>query len=304
MVQCYEFDLEEDLCKSTDSLELKSLLEAVQEEIIEQYKNNHDFLDSVIYGMDMDDAFLFILKIIIEKMKKNSNQMLFGVCFSEEGDLLGQWREYAEKGTGLAIGFDTNWFQKLCKNDDFRFSKVIYGYKKESRDVIKKYASSIYDELLRVMIEERTKDIVEGLYGASYMMELDRKCICQESIFIKREEYKNEREWRFILNKDELYKSRDDWEYFYHWKKDEVENNENRFQKLLPNGMDFMVRNGKIMPYLDLKYDLNEDNLPIKKIIIGPNCKVYELDIYHLLNFFGFDGDEIEIMKSNSSYCL
>ena len=30
-----------DLCKSTDSLELKSLLDAVQEEIMNQYRNNN-----------------------------------------------------------------------------------------------------------------------------------------------------------------------------------------------------------------------------------------------------------------------
>lgn len=293
-----------DLCKSTDSLELKSLMEAVEKEVAEQYRTNNDFLESVIYGMNMDDAFFFILKMVMTKMKKNSDQMLFGVCFSEEGDLLDQWRKYTDKGTGLAIGFDAGWFQELCKNDDFRFSKVTYGYKKENEDIVKKYAISIYNEMLTAIVEGRTKNIVEGLYGASFIMELDRKCIYQDSVFIKKEEYRNEKEWRFILNDEGTYKSRDDWDVYYNWKRSDFNKSNDRLQKLIPNGMEFLARNGKIIPYLDLKFDLDEDNLPIKKIVIGPNCKVEELDIYHLLEFFGFDGDEIEIIKSKSSYCL
>lgn len=292
-----------DLCKSTDSLELKSLLRVIQEEVMKQYRNNNDFIDSVIYGMDMDDAFSFMLQALISKMEKNSDQMLFGVCFSEEGDMLGQWREYADKGTGLAIGFDSGWFQHLCEDDMFMFSKVAYGYEEENADIVTGYASSIYNEMLTAMIDGKSRDIVEGLYGATYFMELDRKSIYQDSIFIKRNEYKGEREWRFILNDENTYKSYDEWNVYYNWKNDNGAYG-NTIQKLIPNGMEFMVRNGKIIPYLDLKFDLDVDSMPIKKIVIGPNCKVEKLDIYHLLEFFNFDGNEIEIVKSESSYCV
>lgn len=292
-----------DLCKSTDSLELKLLLDAVQKEIMNQYRNNHDFLDSVIYGMDMDDAFSFMLQMLISKMKSNTDQMLFGVCFSEDGDLLGQWREYADKGSGIAIGFDTEWFERLCENDMFKFSKVTYGYKKENEDIVKKYATSIYNEMLTAMVEGKSKDIIEG-YSATYMMDLELKCIYQDSLFIKKPEYENEREWRLILDDEETRKSYDEWNVYYNWRKDSTEICDETIYKLIPNGMEFMVRNGKIIPYFDLKFDLDENDLPIKKVIIGPNCKVDERDIYHLLEFFGFDGDEIEITRSKSSYCV
>lgn len=65
-----------------------------------------------------------------------------------------------------------------------------------------------------------------------------------------------------------------------------------------------MTRNGKIIPFLDLKFNSAEKNIPIKKIVIGPNCKVDELDILHLLGFYKYDFDEIEIVKSKSSYCV
>lgn len=37
------------------------------------------------------------------------------------------------------------------------------------------------------------------------------------------------------------------------------------------------------------------------KNIIGPNCEVSGGDIFHLLEFYGFDGNEIEIVNSDSS---
>lgn len=288
-----------DLCKSTDGLELKSLLDAVQKEVMNQYRNNDNFPNSVNYRKDIDGAFSYRLEKLISKMKNNMDQMLFGICFSEEGDLLGQWREYADKGAGLAIGFDVNWFQSLCENNIFKFAKVAYGCKKENEDIVKKYATSIYYEMLEV----NEKNIVSDMYEANYMIELDQKCLYQESIFIKSNEYENEKEWRLILDDENTYKSYDDWCEYYNWDKSRIETSEDIY-RLVPNGMEFMVRNGKIIPYLDLKFDTEEDNYPIKKIVIGPNCKVDELDIYHLLEFFGFDGREIEIVRSVSSYCL
>src|ERR1022692_3736988 len=36
-----------------------------------------------------------------------------GFCLSEEGDLLSQWRGYAENATGVAIGFSTEYLNLL-----------------------------------------------------------------------------------------------------------------------------------------------------------------------------------------------
>lgn len=293
-----------DLCNSTDRLELKSLLDAVQDEIMNQYRFNDDFLDSVIYGMDMDDAFSFMLQILISKMKNNIDQMLFGICFSEEGDLLGQWREYADKGTGLSIGFDVKWFENLCEKAIFKFSKVQYGYIKEHDDIVKKYAVAIYNDMLKAIVRGETKEIVDESSSAPYMIELHKDCLFQDSIFRKGCEYESEKEWRLILDDEQTCKSYDEWNIYYNWKNDNSEFRQNLIYKLIPNGMEFMVKKGKIIPYLDLKFDLDKKNIPIKKIVIGPNCKVNELEIFHLLEFFGFDGTEIEIARSRSSYCL
>lgn len=62
-----------------------------------------------------------------------------------------------------------------------------------------------------------------------------------------------------------------------------------------------MERNGKIVSYLDLKYD-TMDEMPVKEIILGSDCKVGENDVYHLLGFYGYDVDDINILRSKLSY--
>ena len=114
-----------DLCSSNDKAEMKILFSNLKNEILNQYRKREDFFETIIYGMDVDESFDFILKRMIYKMNNDINQMLFGTCFSEKGDLLGQWREYADKGTGIAIGFNIEWLQKLGNKNPFKFSKIV-----------------------------------------------------------------------------------------------------------------------------------------------------------------------------------
>lgn len=290
-----------DLCKSTDRLELKSLLDAIKEKVMERYRKEDDFCESVIYGMNKEEAFAFLVDRVVEKIKNDTDQMLFGVCFSENGDLLDQWREYADKGTGLAIGFETKWFDNLCENKPFKFSKVTYGYKCENKKIVRNFADELYEEMIYAMVRADTNRIINDNMCLSHLVQMS---IYLESIFIKREEYRNEKEWRLILDDESTCKSYDEWDFYYNWKDKCDKYDENNIFKLIPKGMEFMPKNGKIISFLDLKFDLEEENLPIKKIVIGPNCKVDELDILHLLGFYKYASDEIEIIKSKSSYCL
>ena len=290
-----------DLCSSNDKAEMKILLGDLENEILNQYRKLDDFLEAVIYGMDIDESFEFILKRVISKMDNNINQMLFGICFSEKGDLLGQWREYADKGTGIAIGFNLEWLQKLSNNDSFKFSKVNYEYSKDST-LIKEHAFQIYCEIIRAMENGKTKELIDESRYLPYMISLQKECLFFESVFQKGKEYKSEEEWRLILDDEETRKDYPEWNIYYNWKNKDLSFCKEKIYSLIPNGMEFMVKSGRIIPYLDLKFDVDKNNLPIEKVIVGPNCKVNILDIYHLLQFYEFDADKIEIKKSKSSY--
>lgn len=99
---------------------------------------------------------------------------------------------------------------------------------------------------------------------------------------------------------DEIEKTRDDWECYYNWK-DEKLDSDNIIYKFFPNALEFMERNNKIVSYLDLKFDAFGD-MPVKEIILGSDCKVDEYDIFHLLGFYGFDAEKVNIYRSQLSY--
>ena len=49
------------------------------------------------------------------------------VCsFSEEGDLLSQWRGYCPKGIGFSLGFDPEIMERQAKKQDSRLMKCVY----------------------------------------------------------------------------------------------------------------------------------------------------------------------------------
>ena len=53
---------------------------------------------------------------------------VYAFCFCENGDQLSQWREYSERGTGFAIGFDAELItnKHIQRYDNYGLVKVIY----------------------------------------------------------------------------------------------------------------------------------------------------------------------------------
>jgi hypothetical protein len=54
----------------------------------------------------------FYFNQILQQLDEKVSRHIFLVCFSEVGDLLSQWRAYADDGRGYAIGFD---FERLSQ---------------------------------------------------------------------------------------------------------------------------------------------------------------------------------------------
>ena len=59
-------------------------------------------------------------------LKQEWMHEIYCACFSERGDLLSQWRGYANDGTGVAIGFSTSHLQRMCGSLSGHFCNVIY----------------------------------------------------------------------------------------------------------------------------------------------------------------------------------
>jgi hypothetical protein len=80
--------------------------------------------------------------LLLERFESHLLQYFFavGFCLSEDGDLLSQWRGYADDGRGVAIGFESSFFSNLIdsmpdrfKGFDLLFAKVKYDLEEQQK---------------------------------------------------------------------------------------------------------------------------------------------------------------------------
>lgn len=71
-----------------------------------------------------------VAKVLVERALANNTAL--GVCFSEEHDLLSQWRGYAQDGAGFSVSFDKEKLEQLSRDcvewPSLQLSKIIYGH--------------------------------------------------------------------------------------------------------------------------------------------------------------------------------
>lgn len=121
--------------------------------------------------------------------------------FSEEGDLLSQWRGYASPG-GCSIGFDHEFLASVATAANWRFLPCIYDPDKQ-RKLMREILLEVFEINTRLISEGRYLDFNGGA-AAARMNQL-------AGIF-KDRSFSEEREWRLIsrplMNTQEAFKLR------------------------------------------------------------------------------------------------
>ncbi|KXS42774.1 MAG: hypothetical protein AWU59_1465 [Methanolobus sp. T82-4] len=195
-------------------------------------------------------------------------------CFSKDGDLLSQWRAYSNNGKGVSIGFNRKYFEaiKMLDNKEFQISDVVYDYK-EQEELLRNLFSSIgYENLNKIkeiyLKRGATRSLDETIL-VSALLKFGMK--------FKNETFSEEKEVRLIHGFDEIVAEPDIFEH--------------------------RVTSDDLISFVEIPIDLESDYLPIKEIILGPNCKVNPKSIHHFLerNLF-VKSIGIDIKKSSSSY--
>lgn len=212
-----------------------------------------------------------------------------GFCLSEKGDLLSQWRGYADDASGISIGFSKKYLEKLSETSlnpqksGFTLKKVEYEYESQKeliqpayekiKDYIKQgaYKPLRYQTILGFKtdkeIENENAIIKKAFYG-SHMTVLH---LFAQLFLFKTKAFQEEQEWRLISH---LIKTVDD---------------ECCFQSF-PD---------KIVPYRKFSLSNLEEN-SIVKVILGPKNNTPEYVIDGLLKQNNFDN--VNVIRSESSY--
>lgn len=191
------------------------------------------------------------------------------VCsFSSEGDLLSQWRAYARDGTGVAIGFNADYFPNSGKlphlsaslDNSITTLPVIYTEAEQE--------SFIDASLTKCLKALKGKDDDEKssiLAGAAYELN-------GQSTIYKNPAFAEEKEWRII---------------HIPFITGNLDTNETKVQ-LAISEMHHRVSAERIITYFEYDFAKAGDLLPVVELVLGPKCSISSYDLSLFLTVNGF----------------
>ena len=265
--------------------------------MLKNYDEHNGFSYKFEYkGKGNRQAFgLFVneLKKKIEKEFEDGSIATFALCLSEEGDLLSQWRGYADDGKGICLGLNVEEILKfvgISSVSGFSLEKVEYLSKEQIDEWVKNVANQMLGivEIILGAIEEgniqyySAKEFDEDIFNTIYYNILSE---VEESIKFKTEGFKEEKEWRFFiknsLNKDDI-------------KGKKItsigtlgEGARRKTSKYVADNVEFNIKENDMVPFVSLKFEKFHNNL-INQVICGPNNKIREKDLELFLRKDGY----------------
>ena len=245
-----------DLTKSNDSQEVTRLYVDIWNEIKDRlYKSdlNGEIVDFVVQQIDF------------AKEPQLYFDVPYGCCLSYENDLVQQWNEYGDRGRGVSVGFDLDWFniQRQFPITSVKVSSAI-GY-----EAVRYDSKSIRDELYSVFYQAIQQE------GRNAWLFSILPTIKHFAGFIKNPSFRDEKEIRILFYPSDC------------------------FQDSLPGLSELRT---EIRPHYCLKW-ANEASNAIQSVTAGYDCEHTQEEIATAIKDAGFAiSRNIAVYKSVCSY--
>lgn len=202
---------------------------------------------------------------------------IYVACFSEDGDMLSQWRSYADDGRGFAIGFDTRRLRALnaAGPDAGELRRIVYSGPDEQQLI-----DDLFGGLsLRIEPYLDTLDSTGWTYDSgsqtarTWLGVRLSECLAELSFESKHASFFEEREWRIIAPKSEI---------------------------------QFRASRGQVVPFRLLDVTSVDDDrlMPIERIVVGPkaNWEDAERVLMYMADHYGYGHSGIVLAKSLAPY--
>lgn len=180
------------------------------------------------------------------------------VCsFSQEEDLLSQWRGYCPKGIGLSLGFKFSKLKECAQSQGFLIKCCIYKENKQLEQ-LRKLIERTYHQIKSIRTEEKERKL---------LIDFILKFIELAPTF-KHPKFEAEREWRIIAG---------------------LKSKATQLIKFRPG-------QSMIVPYIEIPLPRDGDKLYINKIVIGPTHerKLSKASVEYLLRSKKVKFDEVQ----------
>ncbi|MCM1050209.1 MAG: DUF2971 domain-containing protein [Clostridiales bacterium] len=268
-----------DITKSNDYEEVKMFFPGILDAIEDEYRKYEFPLQYM--GIDNRDALGKLLDweySVLNYEFDSGGVTNFVVCFCEDGDVLSQWRGYADNGKGCSLGFSIKELEEYCNKYEgiLQFKKVEYKTVREINDTIVEKAIKILNKLsgMRNQIAEEIPSFDDEKIDRMFQFYFHQMIsnVLMGSLKYKNETFREEKEWRIFFSQ-QIYKYAK-WIYG----DDDIETVVyDEMLKMLRNKIEFNVTGDDIIPFYPINILEISDN-PIKEIIVGPRNKILQKD--------------------------
>ena len=232
------------------------------------------------------------LEYFQKDLRDINNQSSLVACFSRNGDLLSQWRGYANDGCGFAIGFDRLLLEKYLKRDErFRVEGIEYDAARQLMMIDNDVKEAFLDcaewfeldldfpkhiGLFNDELDEISIDLAERLDFTS--------CLMKKHTFREEDEVRIIFSSRIGIGTDET----------------EIDKKIKGTTKLCLRDVDYLARRNQFVLYADMSFEKALTDGVIKEIIIGPKVDMTVEEVGSYLCVRGFEG--VNVRKSEVSY--
>lgn len=196
-------------------------------------------------------------------------------CFSTKGDVLSQWRAYAQDGAGYAIGFSAPKLAGLAVRP-LRVSYDLENQKEEIRKTIKS---------IEIVEQGETATRGEEFFNTCATIAFDLSSF-------KNPSFSEECEVRLVhlLN---IAKSNDSFKL-------EDAGGHTADGKVTPQKVGFHMTRSTPVPHLDIDFSRGGTEHPVVEVILGPRNATAEMAVSVFLETMGFPN--VKASKSTASY--
>lgn len=283
--------------KTNDKSELKYFPEQMEKVLL-------NIVES--YQEEVNSDLLTLVKKVIKKLTESvylgsayvvQNTKNYICCFSENSDLLSQWRAYGNDGQGVAIGFNAELLSRINDMNNYDFVKVIYNQKSVLKNI-----QEYMKENLKYIFEDITE---KELNPADIMFNLASifTPILQDRFAFKHPSFKEEREWRLfrkqVGNFDEDTGENEPFFNGAFHADNEI------FGLFSCSDLKFRSLDNNICSYFELGFEKCKEDI-IKRVVLGPKCQIEEKDLKILLRKYMYirdvESNNIKIQKSKIPY--
>lgn len=180
----------------------------------------------------------------------NLDPYLYITCFSENCDLLSQWRAYCAANLGYSISFETSRLKDLALEQGFVLKPCIYDLELQQK-AMNSYIDSLVDDFML-----KTPNDTDEYRFVHENIDPYVPSFLEIAPFLKNAAFQEEREWRLVS---------------------QVPSDESETR--------LRVGRSCLIPYRPFKFRLNAINHPIYSITIGPTSdqKLAGESIHYLL---------------------